>query len=967
MKTCVCCISILLSIFLLSCSKPVEPTVKPIRPVVKPEKEKYTLESREITPPAVVDEELPEPKGYQVTVLDAVSGEPVDHAVVNLKWHINWEPFTLDAVNMGDGRYIICTNKNFGIYYVGIVAEGYLPDNYERGQFPLTVRLKRGETVKVYGTVYDFDGNSISGAYIAARPLNGTIWTNDEWRMVYSCETYSGGDGYYEMPTVPKFLDRLFIRFKHNEYAMLDFTNQIFNTFGKDECVDIVLPEFLELEGQVSYDTGEPAEGARVWVQNHTSAHADSFIRATEYSRYLAAKNCSTITDSNGCFLIRMLDVNPYYAVKAATDMHLPSMAGIFTSDNPAPDFIHLTIQSEGSRMYGRFSDAHGSPVTNVDARYTLVSVTSSRGAYQKINFEVDDDGNYLSQIVNPGRYSISYNSPGYKVVSKEVSVQKDGTTLTDVVFPQTEIINGIVINPLNSEPIPGVVLVNVNQPSGSTAEFSPQTDGDGKFWIRPKSYNQIQFSHPDYGTATAYFSSERGDSNTIQKIYLSRKTTVAVRVDGVPPEKDRDYTVTLQHQPSGKNDLNIGWNRNNRPFYARSSLENGTAVFTNVPIHCSPVVALLNTLDGRSTLSRSEPQELIKDDTTHISLAVPAMGTLVVVLAHPYRKNEYSFQGTPIRYGSRDRKSRQIYSPISIHSGCEIGVNELIWLAVVTNAYTVSFRTLEKPVYSSNIVIRAGETTKIFIDFKTNAYGSIRGTTSLADSTPIDCVINVRSSGKDRVKSARSRNGDFIVKYLDPDNTYSLIATYAGIGQTNITVENVSPGDTPVAITLGSAYRISGNLVDGQGIPLSAKVMAARYYSVGPGNFSLFPAFPGTHRVVFDVKGYTPVVKEVTVTSSDVDLGDIVCYDKGYTLSGTVVTSEGSPAPRALVILNYGAGKGSKSTRTGPDGTFTIKNLAEDNKYTLVLRHGRERLLHPIENITSDTNLGELKLESIK
>jgi hypothetical protein len=88
MKARVCCSVIVLSGILLSCSKPAE-TVKASSPKVKPVKKEYIIESLDITSTVVVEEEVPEPKGYGVTVLDDETGEPVDHAVVNLKWHIN--------------------------------------------------------------------------------------------------------------------------------------------------------------------------------------------------------------------------------------------------------------------------------------------------------------------------------------------------------------------------------------------------------------------------------------------------------------------------------------------------------------------------------------------------------------------------------------------------------------------------------------------------------------------------------------------------------------------------------------------------------------------------------------------------------------------------------------------------------------------------------------------------------------
>ena len=122
---CVCVVSISL---ILACSRKTDQP-EPVHPAKPDSKQTFT---EPVAPErgyhSTEKPATPLPEGFDVTVLDAETGLPVSDARVRYKWHINWIPYTLDAVNTGQGVYRICTNREFGIYYVGVMAEGYLPD-----------------------------------------------------------------------------------------------------------------------------------------------------------------------------------------------------------------------------------------------------------------------------------------------------------------------------------------------------------------------------------------------------------------------------------------------------------------------------------------------------------------------------------------------------------------------------------------------------------------------------------------------------------------------------------------------------------------------------------------------------------------------------------------------------------------------------------------------------------------------
>ena len=164
MKTLFLCTGIIAVSLLCSCGRPTEEIgVKPAPVKSVPD----SISTAAI--PSHVSKLLPE--GFEVTVLDADNGTPVTHASVRFKWYIDYRPYTLDAINLGNGVYSICTNQLFKIYSLGVMADGYIPDSLNNPAFPATIQLQRGNTVKMTGTVYDSNSNTVSGAYIAVRPL----------------------------------------------------------------------------------------------------------------------------------------------------------------------------------------------------------------------------------------------------------------------------------------------------------------------------------------------------------------------------------------------------------------------------------------------------------------------------------------------------------------------------------------------------------------------------------------------------------------------------------------------------------------------------------------------------------------------------------------------------------------------------------------------------------------------------
>ena len=191
----------------------------------------------------------------------------------------------------------------------------------------------------------------------------------------------------------------------------------------------------------------------------------------------------------------------------------------------------------------------------------------------------------------------------------------------------------------------------------------------------------------------------------------------------------------------------------------------------------------------------------------------------------------------------------------------------------------------------------------------------------------------------------------------------------------TEILTLNMGDERTSIDIALPRAYAISGRVVDVDGEPAARVRIVTRPIGAngrGPdretddlGRFRIFGLLPGRYAVCseFFATGSMQVRSEleqpvttcypsapssvegrpVEVKSADVDGIEIrLLRTRTFTVSGTVLDSNGKPAENARVDLEKHIAGGSSSTGIGggPDGRFVMRNVAPGD-YTINARIG--------------------------
>ena len=148
---------------------------------------------------------------------------------------------------------------------------------------------------------------------------------------------------------------------------------------------------------------------------------------------------------------------------------------------------------------------------------------------------------------------------------------------------------------------------------------------------------------------------------------------------------------------------------------------------------------------------------------------------------------------------------------------------------------------------------------------------------------------------------------------------------------------------------TQSATHSISGNVLNGSGIPISGTIVVYSGTSSGQvtieastGNYTISGLAPGTYQLTPEESGYNfnPTSRSVEIAAANVSAINFVGTTGSagaYTISGTVTLSGGSGLTG--VTISY-AGASSGSVNTNTSGSFTITGLAAGS-YTLTPSKG--------------------------
>ncbi|MCU0425482.1 MAG: carboxypeptidase regulatory-like domain-containing protein [Candidatus Kapabacteria bacterium] len=204
--------------------------------------------------------------------------------------------------------------------------------------------------------------------------------------------------------------------------------------------------------------------------------------------------------------------------------------------------------------------------------------------------------------------------------------------------------------------------------------------------------------------------------------------------------------------------------------------------------------------------------------------------------------------------------------------------------------------------------------------------------------------LTNVLISGGG--KQTYSQNGSFTLTGL-ANGTYPLTAsmpvlTFVGNGASTATINNANVTNvafTALLANLSGTTRINNQALSGVTMSLTGSLIQGALTSPtgSNGGFTIGNLPNGTYTLTPTKNGYSfsPASRTITVVNgtsqSMLDFTASLIVQPTYTISGTVLNSQGQPMPNITLLLSTG-----KNAVTGPQGTFAFTNVS-NGTYSLV------------------------------
>jgi len=173
-----------------------------------------------------------------------------------------------------------------------------------------------------------------------------------------------------------------------------------------------------------------------------------------------------------------------------------------------------------------------------------------------------------------------------------------------------------------------------------------------------------------------------------------------------------------------------------------------------------------------------------------------------------------------------------------------------------------------------------------------------------------------------------------FSIERLNLDDQYDLRVGVRG-AKTNFFLKAIAPNCPSLKFIAPNMYHVTGRIIDENGTPLQVKTWADSRDFESVGELILPPLHAGTYKLSIMPKDHIWMIKEITITDDDVDLGEIVAK-KGITVSGRVVDQSGKPVSRCRIRFSSKTGARWADGKTDDNGKFVQHGLPPDQQIEL-------------------------------
>ncbi len=728
----------------------------------------------------------------------------------------------------------------------------------------------------------------------------------------------------------------------------------------KSSITNVLTGNIIQIIGSVHFESGKVATGVFVW--------AECFPREDMCRMFLESydgdgnrvKSSITRTDEEGNFVVNFPSNNLDFLIKAVAENYMPVTDGPWSCANAPTDPLDLIIKDTGGRIAGTFSTADGTPLTNVTAEYLVRE--NGHGYECKLSLEIDPDGSFISKPLSVGQQEINFHSFGQNEQRKIVTIAKETLTSLDVIFDPIlfNIITGIVVDATYTTPVENVQITLGSYYMGKTN--SPMTDENGVFWIKTDQYYaNIKLSHPDYAPfkQLIYFT-----QTPHPILYMSCAATVITRIydyNGLEVTNCEAYLASVSES-----------NKTLRSVHIFGKKEENETIITNIPPHLSPyrVVVYRSPATKWEALSLSKMFKLEEGETREFDIFLKPPAWLELNFLQKVNTKDVNIHVSQITNRKGNRFSSFVNNSFEVTDKkwwTKLFPGEVTgkkWQAeLFPGKFHVTVDYLDDRVLGTNIVLTSLKTFYLpVIIFNAYWNGVIKGEVYDLRGNPLECHAYAWQTGITDENPYKSYNPNtvsesflenekrwkqtkhyqscisfshkFSIEKLNPDDRYDLSVSVRG-AHTNFFLKGIAPNGPPIKLIAPNMYRVTGRIIDENGKPLQVKTRdnSREFESVGELIFSPLPA--GTHKLSIMPKDHVQIIKKVTITDDDVDLGEIVAK-KGITVSGRVVDQSGKPVSRCRIRFSSKTGTRWAYGKTDENGKFVQQGSSPDQHIEL-------------------------------
>ncbi|GEM_PF-1933541 len=810
---------------------------------------------------------------------------------------------------------------------VGISAARYQPVLLALTSAVMQARLLRARTYAVRGIVTDASNAPVHNVQVAL------IADDQEWRATCRAgDVWTDAAGTFEVAHVPMNAGPLSLRVQAPGYTIAGGKALRVNPEDGDAFFTVRLGRGCRVSGQVTWDNGEYATNARVWVRALKPEEVEINNELLTSVPFEPIDGCIAFTDNDGTFEIDNVPPGVRCTVHADAPGGMSDMQGPFTPvDVHNSKDVPLRLSRGAAWLALTLTDAANTRITN--AVVNMLKMTDEHsGNFSIMPSTLLPDQRVLFGPMPATRMrSMIIAAPLCAEYQGELALEPGATSHMTIALL----------------PVPTRYLcardVDTQHALTNATFAGPQqvtVDRDGVARVPLARSCSVNANAPGYAPAAIYLNPE--DLELTNTVWLAKPFDLTVYVynaDGT--------TATVGQVELNCTAPDVNYHNNTKQFGKMIGLgASGVVHFRTVPCYASNATLRLRSNASYLQLASLAVGNIQAGTQRIVAMTNPPLCRFTVTIITG-ASNQVQTVACMVKEATQNSWSGHELRRITQTSTFSV------WLMDVaptgTHMFTIRFGN-GTSMRTNVTVALATRDIRLAPQFKT--FVPLRVILRRNGKPVTANDVNVYALSQDKreyCSGTRTANGEYVCNDVDPDTRYDV---HVGLATTSIVCTAIAPRTAPWYVDVPPLYTVRGvaecPAQPGMRITIYAGGSSRGYPA---GRFSIANVPPGTFPVTVGVAGHSATTFPVTVTDHDLDLGTIRLTATGSSIiTGRIL---GGSDKQRRVLWQNGLDVAGTMTAVAADGTFRTPPLTRGAPVALML----------VTGANSWTNFGKILL----